>query len=349
MLELLALLPPGLAQADGLVWTVNALVASGHLPALLFGVVLLYAGAEVLVWGAKGLSLEIGVPAAVAGVTIIAFATTAPELFVGIVSSTDYRAKLGLGAVVGSNMANIGLVLGITAVIRPLEVDAGVFRRDVPAMVLAAVALVALGWDWTLGRFDGFVLIGGLALVTFVLVRSVRGGAGDTEESADPVAEPVATDGGVVAKRRLTPLFHAGAVLAALAILLVGSRQLITGGSGTMAYFGVGDRIIGVVVLAFGTSLPELAASVVGALRGETEFSVGNVVGSNVYNVLAVVGVIALLGNVLVPYSIHQVDFLAMLAFTGAAVAVLSRGRVTRFHGLLLIGGYIVYVHQFLF
>ncbi|MFC4358056.1 calcium/sodium antiporter [Halobium salinum] len=324
----------------------------GYLTKLLLGIVLLYAGAEALVWGAKNLSVQAGVPAAVAGVTIIAFATTAPELFVGVISSTDYRAKLGLGAIVGSNIANIGLVLGITALIRPLEVDGSVFRRDVPAMVLAAVALVALGWDWTYGAFDGAVLLAGLVVFTVVLVRSVRGDradAADAETATEPVSEPVATDGGVVAERRVEPALYVGAVVLALALLLVGSRQLINGGSGTMAYLGMGDRLIGLVVLAFGTSLPELAASVVGAVRGETDFSVGNVVGSNVYNILAVMGVVALMGTVFVPFEIHETDFLALLAFTAAAVGVMAyKRRVSRFDGLLLVGGYLVYARWFL-
>jgi cation:H+ antiporter len=341
----------GTAPLGDLVSELVLLFEMGYLTELSLGIVLLYVGAEVLVWGAKRLSLEAGVPAAVAGVTIVAFATTAPELFVGVVSSTDYRPKLGLGAVVGSNVANIGLVLGITALIRPLEVDRGVIRRDAPAMVLAAVALVALGWDWELDGVDGAVLLAGLLVFTAVLLRSVRGRGADPEGAdAEPAPEPVATDGGVATRReRLRPLLHAGAVLLALGLLLIGSRQLIDGGSGTMMYFGMGDRLVGLTVLAFGTSLPELAASVVGAIRGAAEFSVGNVVGSNVYNVLAVLGVVALMGTVYVPSAIRNTDFFALLAFTAVAVGLMAhKRRISRLDGLLLVGGYLVYAHQFL-
>ena len=300
------------------------------------GVVLLYAGAELLVKGAADLALGFGLRASTVGVTVVAFATPAPELFVSIVGAITVSTDIGLGAIVGSNVANIGLVLGVSALIRPLDVSETVFERQVPFMVLAAVLLVGLGWDGRIGAVDGVVLLAALAAFTYVVIRRVQ----QTQSEISEVEREGMPDAGIR---------EAAYVLGGLVTLLVGSRWLITGGEGLLAAFGFSDLFIGLTVLALGTSLPELAASVVAAVRGEASFSVGNVVGSNIYNVLAVIGLLAVVTPVGVAPGVRAFEFPMLLAFTALAVGVMWwRKRVTRLDGAALVVAYLVFVYLLL-
>ncbi|MFC7097528.1 calcium/sodium antiporter [Halobaculum marinum] len=321
-----------------------ALTTDGAGVSLLVGVVLLYVGAESLVKGAQGLATDLGVRAAVAGVTVVAFATTAPELFVAIIGKVEKTTTIGLGAVIGSNVANICLVLGLSALVRPMAVSRETVRRHLPFMVLAALLLVGLGYDGTLSKLDGGVLLVVLGAFTVVLLRGVP----DADEATD--GESVATDGGTTAAspvRRVAEIRPRDLVflLIGLGLLLVGARRLVDGGTSTLYLLGGSDRLVGVTVLALGTSLPELAASLVSALRGEADFSIGNVVGSNIYNVLAVLGVLTLLSPIRVPTSVIGTDFPVLLGATAFCVLLLvARGRVGRIAGVLLLAGYGGYV-----
>ncbi|MFC7136021.1 calcium/sodium antiporter [Halobaculum litoreum] len=312
---------------------------------LLLGVVFLYLGAESLVKGAAGLALGIGLHAALVGVTVVAFATTAPELFIGVISGVDGDSQLGLGAIIGSNIANIGLVLGVAALVRPLSVSSTVVRRHVPFMALAAGLLVVFGRDGIIGRGEGAVFLLVLAAFTFVLYRGATGGvAANAVDESGAVA-----DGGVVEEMPgVDPdgvdVRHVAFLVVGLALLFFGSRWLMDGGRSILYQFGFSQRLVGLTVLAFGTSLPEFAASVVAAVRGQAEFAVGNVVGSNIYNVLAVLGLVAVVVPVFVPVSVESFDFPALVAFTVAAVAVMLRGgEVGRIDGAVLVGGYLVF------
>ncbi|MFC7136020.1 calcium/sodium antiporter [Halobaculum litoreum] len=330
-----------------------ALTTDGAGVSLLLGVVLLYLGAESLVTGAKGLATDVGVRAAVAGVTVVAFATTAPELFVAVVGKLEKTTTIGLGAVVGSNVANICLVLGLSALVRPMAVSRETVRRHLPFMVAAAVLLVALGADGTLSTLDGAVFLLVLAGFTVVLLRGVSdpdpdaadAAAGDGADTGAVVADggtAVAAPLGRLARVDPRDLLFLGA---GLALLLVGARRLVEGGTAALYLLGGSDRLVGVTVLALGTSLPELAASLVSALRGEADFSVGNVVGSNIYNVLAVLGVLTLLSPIRVPASVVGTDFPVLLAATACCALLLAvRGRVGRVAGAGLLAGYAGYV-----
>ncbi|MFC7070888.1 calcium/sodium antiporter [Halobaculum lipolyticum] len=328
-----------------------ALRTNGAGVSLLVGVVLLYVGAESLVKGARGVSTDLGVRAAVAGVTVVAFATTAPELFVAVVGQVEKTTTIGLGAVIGSNVANICLVLGLSALVRPLAVSRETVRRHLPFMALAAVLLVGLGSDGTLSTLDGGALL--LALVAFTAV--LLHGVPDADD-ADGSGEEHADDGAVVADGGTgfaPPLGRLAAVaprdllflVVGLGLLFVGARRLVDGGTAALYLLGGSDRLVGVTVLALGTSLPELAASLVSAVRGHADFSVGNVVGSNIYNVLAVLGVLTLLSPIRVPTSVVDTDFPVLLGATAFCVLLLvTRGRVGRVAGVLLLGGYAGYV-----
>ncbi|UIP00212.1 calcium/sodium antiporter [Halobaculum sp. CBA1158] len=317
---------------------------------LLLGVVFLYLGAEALVRGAAGLALGVGIHAALVGVTVVAFATTAPELFIGVIAGVDGDAQLGLGAVIGSNIANIGLVLGVSALLRPLSVSRNVVRRHLPFMALAALLVVVFGLDGTIGRIEGGVFLLVLAAFTVVLYR----GATDAAEAVDE-SGAVADGGAVVeevpevdADAGVQPR-HVAFLVVGLALLFFGSRWLIDSGRSMLYQLGFTQRLIGLTVLAFGTSLPEFAASVVAAVRGEADFSVGNVVGSNIYNVLAVLGLLAIIAPVFVSSGVSSFDFPALIAFTAAAAVVMLRGgEVGRLDGTVLLGGYLVFFYLLL-
>ena len=295
---------------------------------ILVGVALLYAGAELLVAGARDLALAVGLKASTVGVTVVAFATTAPELFVSLLGAVTVSTDIGLGAIVGSNIANIGLVLGVSALIRPLDVSDTVFRRDVPFMVLAPLLLVGLGWDGRIGFLDGVVLLGTLVAFTAAVLRRVRENqSAITDSERDEMPDAKGRDVAIV--------------VAGIAALVLGSRWLIDGSESLLAAAGFSDIFIGLTVLALGTSLPELAASVVAAVRGEAEFSVGNVVGSNIYNVLAVIGLIAVIRPIGVAPGVRGFEFPALLAFTGLLVGLMYRGeRISRADGAVLVAGY---------
>lgn len=302
------------------------------LASLAAGIVALYAGAELLVAGAGRLALGIGLRAATVGVTVIAFATTAPELFVAITGVFDVSTDIGLGTVLGSNIANIGLVLGLSALIKPLSVSEVAMKRHVPFMVLAAVLLVGVGFDGIISRLEGALLIVVLAGFTVYLVYSTNSDAasmGDKPDAGDGIS--------------LTDIAF---VLAGLIALVVGSQWLVSGGTELLLAFGFSELFIGLTVLAVGTSLPELAASALGAARGETEFAIGNVVGSNIYNILAVLGIVALITPIQIATSTIQFEFPALIVFTLVLVAMMSYGRtLTRLDGIALVTGYAGFIY----
>jgi cation:H+ antiporter len=296
------------------------------------GIVALYGGAELLVAGAGRLALGFGLRAMTVGVTVIAFATTAPELFVSVIGALNVSSDVGLGTVVGSNIANIGLVLGAAALIKPLPIGERVMRRHVPTMVLAAILLVVLGANGRIGRLEGAIFLLVLAGFTAFLLHYVN------SESA-PVVDNPDTGAGV-------SLRDVGLVVGGLVALVIGSRWLVAGGTGLLSALGVPDLVIGLTVLALGTSLPELAASVVGAIRGQTEFAIGNVVGSNIYNVLAVLGIVALITPIEIEPATLRFELPIMVGFTLVLVGMMAYGRrLTRLDGAILVVGYVGFVY----
>jgi len=303
-----------------------------ELALLLAGVALLYAGAELLVAGARDLALAVGLKAATVGVTVVAFATTAPELFVAVLGGLTVSTDIGLGAILGSNVANIGLVLGAAALIRPLDVSEAALRRDVPFMLLAVALLVGFGWNGQIGSVEGGALLAALGFTLVVLRRVRRTQSAITASERDGM--PDAT------------IREVAAVVGGLIALVAGSNWLIAGGRSLLAAAGFSDLFIGLTVLAIGTSLPEFAASVVAAARDEGTFSVGNVLGSNIYNILAVIGILAVLSPIEVGPGVRAFEFPALLAFTLVAAGMMVRGgRITRLDGGILLGAYGAFVY----
>jgi len=298
---------------------------------LVGGILLLYLGAELLVDSASSLAIGYGIAPATVGVTIVAFSTTAPELFVSLVGGIGISGDIGLGNIIGSNIANIGLVLGASALVQPLSVNSKILWRHGPFMLAAAVLLVVLGSDGTLGQMDGVGMLALLAIFTGYMLYNSRSADGETVPEEMQVEET----SGSVTPRQLAMLAGAGLCL------LGGSIGLVQGGTGLLRSFGFGDLFIGVTIIAFGTSLPELATSLVSSLRDETEFSIGNVVGSNIYNILAVIGLLAVVNPLAVGSTVQTFHFPVMIAFTVGAMALMAYGRnISRWSGVALIGAY---------
>ncbi|MFC4548929.1 MULTISPECIES: calcium/sodium antiporter [Halorussus] len=316
--------------------TTGDLLLSAETLYLVGGILLLYLGAELLVDSASSLALGYGIAPATVGVTIVAFSTTSPELFVSVIGGIGISDDIGLGNIIGSNIANIGLVLGASALVQPMGVDSKLLWRHGPFMLVAAVLLVLLGSDGTLGPFDGAALLVTLAVFTGYMLYESRADDGDVI----PDEMQLDDDSGSAGFREFAVLAGAGVCL------LGGSIGLVQGGTGLLRSFGFGDLFIAITIIAFGTSLPELATSVLSALRDEAEFSVGNVIGSNIYNVLAVVGLLAVVNPLTVTASVQTFHFPVMVAFTVGAMALMAYKRsISRWSGVALVGGYAGFVY----
>jgi cation:H+ antiporter len=295
------------------------------LVALAAGLVLLILGGDLLVRGALALALRLGLPAAVIGATVMGFGTSAPELAASLEAALSGLPGIALGNVVGSNVANIGLILGAAALLAPAAADRTTLRRDGTAMLLAALACAALALlPGGIGRLAGTGLLAGLALYLWI---ALRGGKAE--------AEPAGVAG---------PLWRGLAFAAAgLAAVVLGAGWLVEGASALAARAGVSEAVIGLTLVAVGTSLPELAASVAAAARGRGDLALGNVLGSNVFNVLGILGATALIaplpGGVLSP-----LDPAAMVAATVLALALAAAGRLGRGAGVGLLALYVLYV-----
>ena len=303
---------------------------------LVGGVLLLYLGAELLVDSASSLAIGYGVAPATVGVTIVAFSTTAPELFVSLVGGIGISDDIGLGNIIGSNIANIGLVLGASAVVQPLAVDSKLLWRHGPFMLAAALLLVVLGSDGTLAALDGAAMLLLLAVFTGYALYESR----SSDDGVLPDELQVEVDADGIGRREVALLLGAGVCL------LGGSIGLVQGSTSILRSFGYSDLFIGITIIAFGTSLPELATSMVSSVRDEADFSIGNVIGSNIYNVLAVVGLLALVHPLSVTSSVRTFHFPVMIAFTVCAMALMAYGRhLSRWSGVALIGGYAGFVY----
>ncbi|QLH82036.1 calcium/sodium antiporter [Halosimplex pelagicum] len=315
-----------------------SLLLSGDVAVLLVGIVLLYVGAELLVDGAASLALGYGMHATTVGVTVIAFATTAPELIVSTVGGVTESDGIALGNIIGSNVANIGLVLGMSTVAYPMRVDRSLVRKHGPFMLLAVVGLVALSADSLLGMIDGILLLGLLAVYTgYIIYRARRSDNAVLPDELAPEDEQTGS--------RLDVLKLLGAIIC----LLAGSRALIVGGQGVLHALGFGDLFVGLTIIAFGTSMPELATSLVSAYREGAAFSVGNVIGSNIYNILAVIGLVAVLVPIRVSASTKTIELPLLVAFTVVALALLGfRERLSRLEGGILLGGYGMFIYVLL-
>ncbi len=306
-----------------------------EIASLAAGLLLLVGGAEVLVRYAARIAARVRIPPLVVGLTIVAFGTSAPELAVSTMASLEGQADLALGNVIGSNVYNVLLILGVSALVTPLLLSAQLVRFDVPIMIGVSVLTLLLALDGGIGRGEGVLLLAGLfAYTAFQIVQGRREGA----QAADPTGST-----GVAGSALADVLL----VLLGLALLLAGSRLFLDGAVGMARSLGVSELVIGLTIVAAGTSLPETATSVVAALRGERDIAVGNVVGSNVFNILGVLGLASLVSPVGVEVAASSVyfDIPVMIAVAVACLPVFFiDNTIARWQGAVFVGYYAIYV-----
>ena len=303
------------------------------------GLIALVAGADLLVRGASRLALALGLSPLVVGLTVVAFGTSAPEAAVSVGAAIQGNADIAIGNVVGSNLFNILFILGISALVVPLVVDAQIVRQEVPIMIGASLALAAAAWNGVIGFVDGALFLAALVAYTgFLVVQARRQTAATREEYRAEYGQDAAR-GGVSLQVAL--------VVAGLVLLVLGSRWLV----GAAVFFaqaaGVSEIVIGLTIVAAGTSLPEVATSITAAVKGERDIAVGNVVGSNTFNILGCLGLSALVSPAGLPVapSVLSFDLWVMIAVAIACLPVFITGHlVARWEGAVFVLTYAAYV-----
>jgi cation:H+ antiporter len=302
---------------------------------LVAGGLVLYLGAEWLVKGAAGLARAFGVQPLVIGLTVVAYGTSAPELVVTLIAAAEGRSAIALGNVIGSNIANIGLILGLTTLIRPPRVESGLIRRELPVLLVATALVPAFLWDDEISRLEGALLTGGAVAFTLFTLRKTRQVAPESTLGVE-AREEVELEAAAGGKPKLAALATVG-----LGALVAGGKLFVDGATGLALDVGMSERLVGLTIVAIGTSLPELAASFVAALRGHSELALGNIVGSNVFNILLVLGGSAVVRPIAESFTANRID-LAALAGVAAIGALVMRGErvITRIEGAVLVAIY---------
>ncbi len=329
------------------------------------GLILLIVGGDLLVRGASRLARLLGVSPLVVGLTVVAFGTSAPEAAVSVKASVVGNPGLALGNVVGSNIFNLLFILGLTALVAPIPVHRQLIRLDLPVLMAASILVCLLSLNGILGLAEGLVLLAALAAYVLYLARRGRATPEGTPAGSDALTPPATSDPGGQEPPRapaedlplppppsrsasiLRPVLHLGLALLGLATLVVGASQLVDGSVAIARRFGASELVIGLTLVAAGTSLPEVATSLVAALRGEREIAVGNVVGSNIFNLLFVLGAAGVVapGGIPVPRGALTFDIPVMAGVALACLPVFLTGRtISRWEGGLFLLYYGIYL-----
>lgn len=308
---------------------------------LLGGVVLLALGGETLVRNATGLALKANISPLIVGLTVVAIGTSSPELFASLQAAWNDASGIVVGNVVGSNIANLGLALGLTALVRPMTIDKEHVTLDWSILMVVTVLFGVLALDGVYSRVDGVVFLGVMAVIMFGQVLRSRKIKLAQVASKKPSEDLIGFN--QYAGRNYTVLFlwiTAGCVL-----LYYGAGLFIDGASDLARNFSISEHVIGLTVVAFGTSIPEIVASVTAALKGQSELSIGNIIGSNIMNILFVLGVTTTVSEVDIDPSMITGDFWWMLGTTALLYPILTIGKkVSRVHGAIYLSCYIIYV-----
>ncbi|WP_447927762.1 MULTISPECIES: calcium/sodium antiporter [unclassified Vreelandella] len=304
---------------------------------LLGGIALLTLGGEGLVRGAVAGAERLGVSALFTGLVIVGFGTSMPELMVSINAALGQQPDIAIGNVVGSNIGNVLLILGLCALIFPLTAKREVLKRDGLVMLLATFLFIALGLSGELGRLDAILLLAGLAAYLVWAYLGERQAGGEAELAKTPTPPP--------AKRPTSTLWILASLAGGLALLIGGSQLLLYGAVGIAQAAGLSEAVIGLTVVAVGTSLPELAVSLVAALRRQADVAVGNILGSNIFNLLGILGISAFLQPLTLVERMAAFDQWVMLGAAVVLVIFLYTGRrLSRTEGALLLAAYVAYV-----
>ena len=316
---------------------------------LIAGLLLLIAGGNYLVKGGVAVAKRFKVPTLIIGMTIVAFGTSSPEFIVSLQSALQGHPEMSIGNVVGSNIANIGLILGITALILPMAVNRTSVKIDVPFLIFCSLLFYILAQDSVISRCEGAIFIS--LIILFTLLSIYKG------KKENPVEEPVKEE--TKKEKELNMISALIMIVASCGALTVGANLLIDSAVSIAKSFGVSERVISVTLIAFGTSIPELATSIMAAIRKENDIAIGNVVGSNIFNILFVIGGSALITPIEnFDFASFSFDFYWMIIFTAIlALTVIPFERIvkkikdekvysilTRFEGFCLVAAYIIYV-----
>ena len=306
--------------------------------AIIFGLGLLVWGAERFVHGAAAIAKNFGVSPLIIGLTVVGIGTSAPEILISIIAAYQGNPSLAVGNALGSNITNIALVLGVTAIIMPLTVRSKTLRREYPIMFGIMLLALILVMDKHLGQLDGAILISGLFVMLYWMIRQAK------REKHDPMEQEFEQEIPNISTQKALLWFVIGLVL-----LIISSRGLVWGSVNIAKAAGISDLVIGLTIVAIGTSLPELAASIMSVLKKEHDIAIGNIIGSNMFNMLVVFGIPGLMSPHLIDTAILERDFPFMIGLSIALFIMAygfknKQGRVNRFEGGLLLGGYVAYM-----
>ena len=307
--------------------------------AIVAGLTLLIWGADRFVLGASAGARNLGVAPLLIGLTIVAFATSAPEILVAVVAALRGEPRLAFGNAIGSNIVNIGLVLGVTALVRPIPLESATLRREMPALLAVSLLTVSLFLDTRLSRPDCIVMLTWLIIVMIWLAR-----LGIRSSATDPIKMDYEAEIPDNVSMKAAIMWLA----IGLGALLIGAEWLVSGSIGIAQSLGVSEIVIGITIVAFGTSLPELAVSLVSVLKGEYGLAIGNIIGSNIFNLLAVIGVAATIQPAAVAPSVLSLHIFVMVAFTLVLFAMTydydGKAKLSRLEGAALLIAYIAYI-----
>lgn len=308
---------------------------------VLFGFALLIYGADVFVEGAANIARQLGMPPLIIGLTIVGFATSAPEIIVGSVSAWQDKTSIAIGNAIGSNITNVALVLGLSILIIPITIASNTIKKEFGLMFASLIIALLVMIDGDLSRLDAFILLACLVFFIVWIISMAR-----QHSANDPLADEFAHEFSDEAGKADSLGKAFAKLLFGLVILLIGAELLVRGGVFIAEYFAVPDLVIGLTIVAIGTSLPELAACIVSLKKGEADIAVGNIIGSNMFNMLAVLSIPALINpDSFLPEVLNR-DFPVMILVSlllGIMVFASSRGKLTRFEGGVLLFCFITY------
>jgi len=305
---------------------------------LIAGFVLLIWAADRLVAGSSALAVHAGISPLVVGITLVGFGTSAPELVVSAIASIEGNPSLAIGNALGSNIANVGLILGLTAIIYPLAIQRSTMRREFPVLLLVMAVTALMMANFVFSRLEGVLLLGGLiGLILFMVIYSQKRSA--TEPQLEHLTEniPVAMETGPAIMW----------TLAGIIALPIAAHILVAGAVSLADMFGVSEAVIGLTIVALGTSLPELAAAAASALKKEDDLAIGNILGSNIFNLLGVLGISAFIAPMAIEPDLVRRDLVVMFAITGLLALLVWRrkgvGKITRLSGGILLVFFVLY------
>ena len=305
--------------------------------AIIIGFGLLVWGAERFVHGAAAIAKNFGVSPLIIGLTVVGIGTSAPEILISVIAAYQGNPSLAVGNALGSNITNIALVLGITAIVMPMTVKSETLRREYPIMFGIMLLSLLLVWDQHLGQMDGLILISGLFVMLFWMIRQGKKG------KADPMEAEFEQEIPEISTQKAILWFVIG-----LTLLIISSRGLVWGSVNIAKAAGISDLVIGLTIVAIGTSLPELAASITSVLKKEPDIAIGNIIGSNMFNLLVVFGIPGLMSPHILDPAVLERDFPFMIGLSVALFLVAygfkGVGRINRIEGGLLLSGYVAYM-----